>query len=100
MHTLTGVLGVGFHLYRRRRRFAPLTPAYYKEKPSARVIPFDKLRDRTLTPTYNKERPLRGPLLSPFSFIQCYAFHQHVSLSNPNFFNTLATPLKSMPSIL
>ena len=52
MHTLTGVLGVGFHLYRRRRRFAPLTPAYYKEKPSARVIPFDKLRDRTLTPAY------------------------------------------------
>lgn len=45
MHTLTGVLGVGFHLYRRRRRFAPLTPVYYKEKPSARVIPFDKLRD-------------------------------------------------------
>ena len=57
MHTLTGVPAVGFHLYRRRRRFAPLTPAYYKEKPSARVIPFDKLRDRTLTPAYYKEKP-------------------------------------------
>ena len=60
MHTLTGVLGVGFHLYKRRRRVAPLTPVYYKEKPTARVIPFDKLRDLALTPTYNKERPLRG----------------------------------------
>ena len=88
MHTLTGVPVVGVPLHRRRRRVAPLTPAYYKEKPSARVIPFDKLSDRTLTPAYNKERPLRGPLLSPL--FNASHFHQHESFFNSPF--QLLTP--------